>query len=157
MVVVTSRCHCFTENEAWFLWSCRYFHDLYIKESTCLWHIWLFDNTAVLQLCICFLAPLMSLQIVLQSHSSVSTLFRIEHNLFGYHLEIPDQEVYIRVPVVHSLVFIWSSFCIFILILLYPWMNEFNSHKPNTVKPAHAVTSIKQSPVLKGHLFLVLW
>ena len=26
----------------------------------------------------------------------------------------------------------------------------------NTVKPAHAVTSIKQSPVLKGHLFLVL-
>jgi hypothetical protein len=25
-----------------------------------------------------------------------------------------------------------------------------------TVKPAKAVTSIKQSPVLKGHLFLVL-
>jgi hypothetical protein len=25
-----------------------------------------------------------------------------------------------------------------------------------TVKPAHAVTSIKQSSVLKGHLFLVL-
>jgi hypothetical protein len=25
-----------------------------------------------------------------------------------------------------------------------------------TVKPAHAGTSIKQSPVLKGHLFLVL-
>jgi hypothetical protein len=25
-----------------------------------------------------------------------------------------------------------------------------------TVKPAYAVTSIKQSPVLKGHLFLVL-
>jgi len=25
-----------------------------------------------------------------------------------------------------------------------------------TVKPAHAVTSIKQSPALKGHLFLVL-
>jgi len=25
-----------------------------------------------------------------------------------------------------------------------------------TVKPAHVVTSIKQSPVLKGHLFLVL-
>jgi hypothetical protein len=24
------------------------------------------------------------------------------------------------------------------------------------VKPAHAVTSIKQSPVLKGHVFLVL-
>ena len=26
----------------------------------------------------------------------------------------------------------------------------------HTVKPAHAVTSIKQSPVLKGHLFLVI-
>ena len=26
----------------------------------------------------------------------------------------------------------------------------------STVKPAHEVTSIKQSPVLKGHLFLVL-
>jgi len=25
-----------------------------------------------------------------------------------------------------------------------------------TVKPAHVVTSIKQSPALKGHLFLVL-
>jgi hypothetical protein len=25
-----------------------------------------------------------------------------------------------------------------------------------TVKPANAVTSIKQSPVLKGHIFLVL-
>ena len=25
-----------------------------------------------------------------------------------------------------------------------------------TVKPVHAITSIKQSPVLKGHLFLVL-
>ena len=27
--------------------------------------------------------------------------------------------------------------------------------KLSIVKPAHAVTSIKQSPVLKGHLFLV--
>ena len=26
----------------------------------------------------------------------------------------------------------------------------------NVIKPAHAVTSIKQSPVLKSHLFLVL-
>jgi hypothetical protein len=25
-----------------------------------------------------------------------------------------------------------------------------------TIKPAHAVTSIKQSPVLKGHIFLSL-
>jgi len=29
-------------------------------------------------------------------------------------------------------------------------------HLQATVKPAHAVTSIKQSPVLKGHLFFVL-
>ena len=29
-------------------------------------------------------------------------------------------------------------------------------HMQYTVKPAHAVTSIKQSPVLKGHLFVVL-
>ena len=28
--------------------------------------------------------------------------------------------------------------------------------KKNPVKPAHMVTSIKQSPVLKGHPFLVL-
>ena len=28
--------------------------------------------------------------------------------------------------------------------------------KHYTVKPAHAVTSIKKSPVLKGHIFLVL-
>ena len=26
----------------------------------------------------------------------------------------------------------------------------------HTVKPAHAITSIKQSPVLKGHIFFVL-
>ena len=26
----------------------------------------------------------------------------------------------------------------------------------STVKPSHVVTSVKQSPVLKGHLFLVL-
>jgi hypothetical protein len=26
----------------------------------------------------------------------------------------------------------------------------------STVKPAHVVTSIKQSPVLKGHLYLAL-
>ena len=29
-------------------------------------------------------------------------------------------------------------------------------YKLTTVKPAHAVTSNKQSPVLKGHLFIVL-
>ena len=28
--------------------------------------------------------------------------------------------------------------------------------KESTVKPAHVVTSIKQSPALKGHIFLVL-
>ena len=30
-----------------------------------------------------------------------------------------------------------------------------NEYFETTVKPAHAVTSIKQSPVLKGHFFLV--
>ena len=29
-------------------------------------------------------------------------------------------------------------------------------HKQYTVKPAHVITSIKQSPILKGHLFLVM-
>jgi hypothetical protein len=37
---------------------------------------------------------------------------------------------------------------------------EIGSHKSRTdnilVKSAHLVTSIKQSPVLRGHLFLVL-
>ena len=35
---------------------------------------------------------------------------------------------------------------------------KFNTDylKINTVKPAHTITSIKQSPVLKGYLFLVL-
>jgi len=28
--------------------------------------------------------------------------------------------------------------------------------KTDTVKPVHTVTSIKQSPVLKGHMFIVL-
>jgi predicted nucleotide-binding protein (sugar kinase/HSP70/actin superfamily) len=28
--------------------------------------------------------------------------------------------------------------------------------KQNAIKPVHVVTSIKQSPVLKGHIFLVL-
>jgi hypothetical protein len=41
-------------------------------------------------------------------------------------------------------------------------LNEQIGAKPlvggevSTVKPAHVVTSVKQSPVLKGHLFLVL-
>jgi len=34
--------------------------------------------------------------------------------------------------------------------------NRVGNSVVNTVKPAHVVTSIKQSPVLKGHLFLVL-
>jgi hypothetical protein len=29
--------------------------------------------------------------------------------------------------------------------------------RPCTVKPAHAVTSIKQSPALKGHIFLAVY
>ena len=32
----------------------------------------------------------------------------------------------------------------------------FEDNLINTVKPSHVVTSIKQSPVLKGHHFLVL-
>jgi hypothetical protein len=32
----------------------------------------------------------------------------------------------------------------------------FSVEKTDTVKPAHVVTSIKQSPKLKGHLFLIL-
>ena len=37
-------------------------------------------------------------------------------------------------------------------------MLQFKSiqHLRNTIKPAHTVTSIKQSPVLKGHLCLGL-
>jgi len=33
---------------------------------------------------------------------------------------------------------------------------NMKSLRSNTVKPAHEVTSIKRSPVLKGHFFLVL-
>jgi hypothetical protein len=39
--------------------------------------------------------------------------------------------------------------------LLHTVLDQFISVK-YTVKPAHTVTSIKQSPVLKGHIFLVL-
>ena len=35
-------------------------------------------------------------------------------------------------------------------------MNDVHKHNTITVKPAHAVTSIKQSFVLEGHLFHVL-
>ena len=34
--------------------------------------------------------------------------------------------------------------------------NDQSQHVLNTVKPAHGVTSIKQSPVFKHHIFLVL-
>ena len=34
--------------------------------------------------------------------------------------------------------------------------SENHQQNTTTVKSAHAVTSIKQSPVLKGHLFFVL-
>ena len=34
--------------------------------------------------------------------------------------------------------------------------NHKNKISIDTVEPAHAVTSIKQSSVLKGHIFLVL-
>ena len=35
----------------------------------------------------------------------------------------------------------------------YGWIKN-KSYITDTVKPAHVITSIKQSPVLKGHLFL---
>jgi hypothetical protein len=40
-------------------------------------------------------------------------------------------------------------------ILLTKNMTIGSDTSVSTVKPAHVVTSIKQSPVLKGHLFLV--
>ena len=49
--------------------------------------------------------------------------------------------------------------CIYIIMM---FNNEVricylsSSKLSNTVKPACAVTSVKQSPVIKGHLFLVL-
>jgi len=37
------------------------------------------------------------------------------------------------------------------------WENEMSILcNVSTVKPTHVVTCIKQSPVLKGHIFLVL-
>jgi hypothetical protein len=43
--------------------------------------------------------------------------------------------------------------------LFTPDLSNSTSELTNicTIKPAHVVTSIKQSPVLKGHPFLVLW
>jgi hypothetical protein len=44
-------------------------------------------------------------------------------------------------------------------MLPHCWVNNPNCFTlwfDNTVKPAHVVTSIKQSPLLKGHFFLVL-
>ena len=47
------------------------------------------------------------------------------------------------------------------LVLWYDYTHrgtyiDTNVKKIYTVKPAYVVTSIKQSPVLKGHIFLVL-
>jgi hypothetical protein len=36
------------------------------------------------------------------------------------------------------------------------WVKQMITCQPNTVKPPHVVTSIKQSPVLKGYPFLAL-
>ena len=48
----------------------------------------------------------------------------------------------------------------FILICIPVCLHSLNiiniTYKVDTVKPTHIVTSIKQSPVLKGHLCLVL-
>ena len=35
-------------------------------------------------------------------------------------------------------------------------IHHYFTMQMNTVKPAHVVTSIKQSPVLKRHIFLIL-
>jgi len=43
-----------------------------------------------------------------------------------------------------------------ILSVDQPFNSETHLKMQNTVKPAHAITSIKQLPVLKGHPFLVL-
>jgi hypothetical protein len=59
---------------------------------------------------------------------------------------------------------IWNMWRLFIYVLVFFLHYEKqNNHVHSypfllwvTVKPAHVVTSIKQSPVLKGHLFLVL-
>jgi len=40
--------------------------------------------------------------------------------------------------------------------LSHPPLLVYYCQVPYTVKPANVVTSIKQSPVLKGHLFVVL-
>ena len=42
------------------------------------------------------------------------------------------------------------------IMSIYPHTRKSVKLKSYTVKTAHAVTSIKQSPVLKSHLFLVL-
>jgi hypothetical protein len=45
---------------------------------------------------------------------------------------------------------------IFNLLIKCDNLQFLTRHISSTVKPAHAVASIKQSPVIKGHLFLVL-
>jgi len=43
-----------------------------------------------------------------------------------------------------------------VLIVIHSTYGKLYFHILNTVKPNHKVTSIKQSPVLRGHLFLVM-
>ena len=65
----------------------------------------------------------------------------------------------------------YVSFCPFLLAIVLSMLLQLNSfwlslwcfqnffwitNNKNTIKPDHVVTSIKQSPVLNGHLFLVL-
>ena len=62
----------------------------------------------------------------------------------------------------HWLIEIWPTDSLKNLIYWYTEADNFFEKWTSqpisvyTVKPAHAVTSVKQSPVLKGHLFLVL-
>ena len=53
-------------------------------------------------------------------------------------------------------VYIYKSLYIFCPFSCFTTWKRTKGFKLNTVKPAHVVTSIKQSPVIKDHLCLVL-
>ena len=47
----------------------------------------------------------------------------------------------------------YLKFLIHVHVYLFSWKYTSQEIPENTVKPVHVVTSIKQSPVVKGHLF----
>ena len=51
--------------------------------------------------------------------------------------------------------YLWEE-CVYQLEENSSWNPTTVESRVCTVKPAHVVTSIKQSPVLKGHFFLIL-